>query len=289
MASNFSNYFFKAYTDKPHFDEFVFGFNGTSGSQRMDSAKQAVATIEFVSGLYAKTGSDGKGFSITGSIYGGSTQLSEIKIEVDASYTTGDIYVSSSQEVWLRLKSGSPFLLSRSELIEYLAETINYHRLSPAPNSGPPVIASRSGSFLVLTQEFPGPAGNECDAQNLGATPLPSVTFETFEGGDGVGGGPYSINWSPTTGSAVSNGTRIVDSYVLSPVRHGNVSDIIYSPPQHFVYDSKASYAIFRNISATDTVSSNTDSHSRIFTRYTDEFVSEGYSLEIDPMFTSLS
>jgi hypothetical protein len=285
MASNFSNYFFKAYTDKPSFDELVYGFNGTSGSTRIDGSKQAVGSIEFDAFTYLKGDIENTGFSITGSVDGGSTHFSEVKIDVDASYTSGEIYISSSQEVWLRIKAGAPTLLTKSELISFLEQAVNYHRLSVV-DTGPQIIAEASGSFLVLTQVNAGPIGNECDVQGL-SSPLPNVTYQTFEGGAAIGGGPYSVNWMPSTGTFEASGERIVDSYVLSPKRHGNLSDVFYSPPERFTYFPLATPPVSRNISATDANSSNTDIHSRIFTRYTDGLTSENYDIDVS-IFTSL-
>lgn len=118
MASNFSNYFQKAYTRKPHFDELVYGFNGTSGSQRMD------------------------------------------------------------------------------------------------------------------------------------------------------GSGPYAISWAPVTGTAVATGVRIESSYVLSPVRHGQLTDTFYAPPDHYVYGPREVPLVKSNFTGSIVISSNRDEHSRIFSRY---------------------
>jgi len=226
MSSNFSNYFFKAYDNKPHFDEFVYGFNGTSGSQRMDGSKQAVGTIEFEASVYNRSsGLKNNGFSITGSFDNSSTfQKSLIRIDVDSTYTDGDYFASSSSEVWLRLNS-TPFLIQKETLLPYLSNVINLHRVDPI-SSGPPVLAEVSGSFLILTQINPGSTGNECEIQNY-VNSISDTTITSFSGGAAIGGGPYSINWSPSASQKMAKQTRIVNSYVLSPVRHGNFADVL--------------------------------------------------------------
>ena len=293
MSSNFSNYFSKAYDSSPHFDELVYGFNGTSGSQRMDGSKQAVGYVELTSISYSRTGGvlKDKGFSITGSYEGTSTfQKSEVLIDVAPSYTDGEYVISSSNQVWLRLSTGLTNI-SRQDLIEQLANVINIHRIAPPPMSGPPVLASRSGSFLILAQKFPGPAGNECEVQNLPAPrSLPGTfEFQNFAGGDGIGDGPYSISWAPVTGTSVATGVSIVSSYILSPVRHGQMIDTFYSPPERYAYGPYKSPLVKSNFTGSIVISSNRDEHSRIFARYQDGDPGSDYTLAIDPTYTPLS
>jgi hypothetical protein len=291
VASNFSNYFQKAYTRKPHFDELVYGFNGTSGSQRMDGSKQAVGYVDYVGTGISITRStlNNDGFSITGSYYGTpTTHISDVKIDVDNSYTDGQYYISSSNEVWLRLNASviSGLTIRPDSLMSYLASVINIHRLSPS-NTGPPIIATSSGSSLILTQVDPGPAGNVCMVTNLGLSA--DFEFTDFSGGDGIGGGPYAISWAPVTGTAVATGVRIESSYVLSPVRHGQLTDTFYAPPDHYVYGPREVPLVKSNFTGSIVISSNRDEHSRIFSRYQDGDPGESYTLAIDPTFTPLS
>ena len=292
MSSNFSNYFSKAYDSSPHFDELVYGFNGTSGSQRMDGSKQAVGYVDYddVSLVIIRSTINGRGFSITGSYDGTSIfQKSEVKIDVDAAFVDGAVEVSSSNEVWLRLNTTSPPVgIGKNLLMFYLANTINTHRLA----GGPPIIASSSGSTLILTQEYPGSAGNECKVQNLPGVPkaLPGAfEFQNFAGGDGIGDGPYSISWAPVTGTSVATGVSIVSSYILSPVRHGQLIDTFYSPPEHYVYGPYKSPLVKSNFTGSIVISSNRDEHSRIFARYQDGDPGSDYTLAIDPIYTPLS
>lgn len=295
MSSNFSNYFHKAYTQKQNFDELVYGFNGTSGSKRMDSSKQAVGYVEMTSTSYTRatgglTTLNMKGFSITGSYDGTSTlKKSEVKIEFNASYTDGQYFISSSNEAWLRLNAGVTNI-SRDSLIEYLANVINIHRTSTV-NAGPPIIASRSGSFLILAQEYPGSAGNECGVQNLPSpNNLPAgFEFENFAEGNSAGGGPYSISWAPITGAMTTTGISIVSSYVLSPVHHGQLVDVFYTPPEHFAYGPRETPLVKSSFTGSIIISSNRDEHSRIFARYQDGDASANYALAVDPTYTSLS
>jgi hypothetical protein len=291
MASNFSNYFFKAYTDTAHHDELVYGFNGTSGSQRMDGSSAAVGSIEFTTVSYVRNDLNGKGFSITGSFDASSFLHSLVKIDASALYTDGEYYISSSSEVWLRIGTGIIVSMSRAQLIGYLANVINAHRLDET-YPGPPILATASGSFLILTQQYPGPTGNLCSVQEPGfgeGSMIASTTIETFAGGDGVGGGPYAISWAPTTGTQTATGTPIASSYVLSPVRHGNFSDVFFAPPDHYLYGPRQAPLVNSNFTGSLVISSNRDAHSRIFTRYTDGGTSSEYELTVDPTFTSLS
>jgi hypothetical protein len=290
MASNFSNYFFKAYTDTAHHDELVYGFNGTSGSQRMDGSSAAVGSIEFTAVGYSRSTLNGTGFSITGSFDASSFLRSLVKIEANASYADGEYYISSSNNVWLRIGTGS-VNMPRALLVGYLSNVINAHRLDET-YPGPPIIATASGSFLILTQQYPGPAGNVCSVQDPGfgeGSAIANTTIETFAGGDGIGGGPYAISWAPTTGTQTATGTPIASSYVLSPVRHGNFSDVLFAPPDHYLYGPRQAPLVNSNFTGSLLISSNRDAHSRIFTRYTDGGTSSEYELTVDPTFTSLS
>jgi len=84
--------------------------------------------------------------------------------------------------------------------------------------------------------------------------------------------------WFPTTGTIPSQGVRVYDSFVFSPIHHGHFFDVLESPPERYLFSrtTRTTPPVTVNLASSSyRLSSNMDPNSRIFIRYLDEVPQE--------------
>lgn len=269
MASNYSNYFFKASSPELAYDEYVYGSNTSTGSGNFFTPVSATGSIVFADKAYAVgtyspvSGAPGYGIKIIdsagkeGVVYYKSSSLGPNNSVVEDPGVGVFVIWNSSARSDGGIASG-------------LAVGINLLRTT---YNGPKIVATTVGGTIYLTQQFGGQQGNTV----LGQDPSPATAFATpadatynsFQGGRVV----ESISWNPTTGTVRANGTEQFDSFVLSPLHHGHFFDMVESPPERY-YFSRLSITSppIKSMLATSSYSSslNQDQFSRVFSRYVD-------------------
>jgi len=270
MASNFNNYFFKATSPKIAYDDYVYGSNYPN------SSTAATGTILFKkSFIYGSLGSyDSVSFSYSDTLgkkgrlimssnnYPGS-QANFVDVSGDVAYVA---YSSNG--------------IAGSDLMELFIEAFN----SLSVGIGPKISASAeivgANAIVKLRQVSRGERGNTTIVSGgFPTSPFPDLgTIRTrgFTGGEGQL--DYSETWLPTTGTTSIVGTVVNDSYVLSPLRHGQFFDVLSGPVEKFYWSTtqKTTPPIYTPLASSSyRLSTNQDTYCRIFGSYLDKDESE--------------
>lgn len=269
MASNYNNFFFKAVSPKIAYDDYVYGSNYPN------SSTAATGTILFrESQIYGSLGSyDGVAFSYSdtlgkkGRLIMSSTNYAGS--EANFVNVAGDVaYVAYSSNG-----------IAGSDIMALFEEAFN----SLAAGAGPRVSASSEiishNAIVKLRQLSRGERGNTSIVSGGFPTFPPDMNLIRTRGFVG-GEGPldYSETWTPTTGNITIVGTVVNDSYVLSPLRHGQFFDTFSGPVEKFYWSTtqKTTPPIYTPLASSSyRLSVNQDTYCRVFEKYLDKDESE--------------